>query len=180
MIENILKHNRAFVESKAYEAFTTDKYPEKKVAIVACMDTRLTCLLPAALGIENGDAVVISTAGAVIHAPYDGVIRSLLIAIYELGVEEVMVVAHTDCGACHLSSGEMCRLMASRGISDTTFAVLQHSGIDLTTWLEGFHDTEAAVRTTVSTILDHPLIPKDIRVYGFIIDSTTGLLTSVE
>lgn len=48
-----------FVEDKGYEAYITNKYPDKKIAILSCMDTRLTALLPAALGIKNGDVKMI-------------------------------------------------------------------------------------------------------------------------
>ena len=59
MIEDILKYNKEFVEKKRYEPYLTSKYPDKKLAILTCMDTRLTELLPAALGIKNGDAKII-------------------------------------------------------------------------------------------------------------------------
>ena len=59
MIEEILSYNRKFVEEKGYEPYLTSKYPNKKLAILTCMDTRLTELLPAALGIKNGDAKII-------------------------------------------------------------------------------------------------------------------------
>ena len=52
MIDELLKYNREFVKNKGYERFITNKYPDKKIAIVSCMDTRLTELLPAALGIK--------------------------------------------------------------------------------------------------------------------------------
>lgn len=54
MIEEILEYNRKFVEEKRYEPYMTSKYPDKKIAILTCMDTRLTELLPAALGLKNG------------------------------------------------------------------------------------------------------------------------------
>ena len=57
-IDGILAHNRAFVERRDFERYTTDKYPDKKLAIVSCMDTRLTALLLAALGLKNGDAKI--------------------------------------------------------------------------------------------------------------------------
>lgn len=63
MIEEILRYNREFVDSKGYERFKTSKYPDKKIAIVTCMDTRLVELLPAALGIRNGDVKMIKNAG---------------------------------------------------------------------------------------------------------------------
>ena len=51
MIDEILRHNREFVASGAYKQYETSKYPDKRIAIVTCMDTRLVELLPAALGI---------------------------------------------------------------------------------------------------------------------------------
>ena len=41
MIEEILAYNKRFVEEKAYEKYVTSKYPDKKIAILTCMDTRL-------------------------------------------------------------------------------------------------------------------------------------------
>ncbi|MDE6143004.1 MAG: carbonic anhydrase, partial [Muribaculaceae bacterium] len=92
MINEILEFNRRFVEEKGYERFLTDKYPNKKIAIVTCMDTRLVELLPAALGFRNGDVKIIKNAGATITNPFDSTMRSLLVAVYELGVEEIMIV----------------------------------------------------------------------------------------
>lgn len=54
IIEEIIKYNENFVASKAYEKYLTSKYPDKKLAILSCMDTRLTELLPAALGLKTG------------------------------------------------------------------------------------------------------------------------------
>ena len=52
MIEDILKYNEQFVKDKSYEKYITSKYPDKKIAILSCMDTRLTELIPAALGLK--------------------------------------------------------------------------------------------------------------------------------
>lgn len=98
MIKEILEYNRTFVANKEYEPYQTTKYPDKKIAIVSCMDTRLTKLLPAALGLRNGDVKIIKNAGGVITNPFDSTMRSLLVSVYELGVEEIMVIGHTDCG----------------------------------------------------------------------------------
>ncbi len=179
MIEDILKFNEDFVNGKRYERFLTSKYPDKKLAVLSCMDTRLTELLPAALGLRNGDAKLIKNAGGLIMDPFDSAMRSLLVAIYELGVEDVMVVAHSNCGACHMSGKEMVSLMEERGIARETLDTVRACGIDLDRWLEGFHDTEESVRKTVACITSHPLIPRDTRVHGFIIDSVTGKLTRV-
>ena len=66
MIDQIIEFNRQFVASKAYEPYVTDKYPDKRLAVLSCMDTRLTELLPAALGLKNGDAKVIKNAGGLV------------------------------------------------------------------------------------------------------------------
>ena len=178
MIDQILAYNARFVAEKGYEPYVTDKYPAKKLAVLTCMDTRLTELLPKALGLRNGDAKIIKNAGGLVLSETDSAIRSLLVGIYELGVQEVMVVHHSTCGACHMSYGEFKPHMLERGISEDVLADWEAKGI--ADWLEGFHDTETSVRKTVDAIVNHPLVPKDVVVRGFIIDSVSGALTEVQ
>lgn len=66
MIDDVLNFNREFVKNKGYEKYITNKFPDKKIAIVTCMDTRLTELLPAALGFKNGDVKVIKDRKSVV------------------------------------------------------------------------------------------------------------------
>ena len=179
MIDQVIAFNRGFVERKDYEQYVTDKYPDKRLAVLSCMDTRLTELLPAALGLKNGDAKVIKNAGGLVISPFDSAMRSLIVAIYELGVQEIMVIAHSNCGACHMSYDHFHHEMIARGISDETLDTIRHCGIDLDAWLEGFKDTPESVRKTVETIKTHPLVPQDIVVRGFIIDSVTGALEEI-
>lgn len=176
MIQEILRHNSEFVASRAYEKFITSKYPDKKIAIVTCMDTRLIELLPAALGIKNGDVKIIKNAGGVITNPFDSTVRSLLVAVYELGVEEIMVIGHTGCGVQGMDAEEMLELMRRRGISEEHIDLMMHCGIDLKSWLHGFEDTDDAVHETVDLISHHPLMPHDVVVKGYVIDSVTGEL----
>ena len=79
-----------------------------------------------------------------------------------------------------MSFGEFEHHMIERGISEATLAAIKHSGIDLDQWLEGFHDTHQSVTNTVATIKNHPLLPDDVVVRGFIIDSVTGALEEVK
>ena len=180
IIEQLLEFNRQFVANRQYEQFVTSKYPDKKLAILSCMDTRLTELLPAALGLKNGDAKIIKNAGGLVISPFDSAMRSLLVAVYELGVEEIMVIAHSNCGACHMNGKQMKDLMVKRGIHQDVINTIGLCGIDLDHWLEGFHDTEDSVRNTVNTIRNHPLIPQDVNLHGYIINSVTGKLTEVK
>lgn len=178
-MQEMLEYNKQFVETKAYEKYVTSKYPDKKIAIVTCMDTRLVKLLPAALGLKNGDVKIIRNAGATITNPFDSTMRSLLVAIYELGVNEVMIIGHTGCGVQGMDSKEMLHMMKERGIDDEHISLMKHCGIDLDSWLHGFDDTEAAIQETVDLVKNHPLMPKDITVRGYIMDSTTGKLEIV-
>ena len=180
MIDEIIAYNKTFLAHKGYEKYLTDKYPDKKLVVIYCMDTRLTELLPAALGLKNGDAKIIKNAGGLVISAFDSAMRSLIVAIYELGVKEIMVVAHSHCGACHMSYDHFHHEMLTRGITDQTLDTIRKCGIDLHHWLEGFKDTHESVRQTVDTILTHPLVPKDIVVRGFIIDSQTGGLEEVD
>ena len=75
---------------------------------------------------------------------------------------------------------QMKKLMLKRGIHQNVIDTIGLCGIDLDHWLEGFHDTEDSVRNTINTIRTHPLVPKDVNLHGYIIDSQTGKLTEVK
>ena len=146
MIEDILKYNNLFVKDKSYEKYITSKYPDKKIAILSCMDTRLTELLPAALGLKNGDAKIIKNAGGVVTHPFGSAVRSLLIAIMDLNVSEVMVIGHTDCGVQNLDADRMIERLKERNISTEQIDMIKYIGIDLNTWLKGFDTVEANLK----------------------------------
>lgn len=180
MIDEILQHNRKFVERGEYRQFATSKYPDRRLAIVTCMDTRLIHLLPAALGIGNGEVKMIKNAGGTITNPFDSTMRSLLVAVYELGVDEIMIIGHTGCGVMGMNAAHMLSLMRERGIDEEHISLMRHCGIDLDSWLHGFDDTSDAVRETVDLVRNHPLMARDVTVRGYIINSETGLLSPID
>jgi len=179
VINEILQYNEAFVKNKEYEKYITSKYPDKKIAIVSCMDTRLTELLTAALGLKNGDAKIIKIAGGIIVHPFGSVMRSLLIGIYELGVQEVLVIGHTDCGASHTDSKRIVEKMKAHGIAQKSIDMVKYCGIDFDSWMSGFGDLDASIKNSVELIRKHPLVPENVMVYGLAIDSVTGELRRV-
>lgn len=180
LIETILEHNKTFVTEKKYEAFYTDKYPDKKLAIVTCMDTRLIELLPQAMSLRNGDAKIIKTAGAIIHQPFGSVMRSILVAVYATGAEEVCVVGHDDCGFIGLDPDEVIHKAEERGVSRDTISTIFNSGINLRRFLSGYSTVEGGVVNSVQLIRNHPLMPKEIPVHGMVINSVTGKLDWIE
>lgn len=181
MIDDIIKFNQEFVKQHKYLEYKTEnKYPNKKIAILSCMDTRLTELLPSALGIKNGDCKIIKNAGGVISHPYGSVVRSLLIAIFELGVEEIMVIGHTDCGVGYINVESLLSKMKQRNISQKDIDMIEYGGIDFKRWLGGFENVSQSVGESVHLLQKHPLIPKDVIIRGFVMDIETGMLKEVD
>ena len=97
-LDEILAYNREFVNKEEYLPYETTKFPDKKMVIVSCMDTRLVELLPKAMNIANGDVKIIKTAGAIVNHPFGGVMRSIIVAIHALGAREVFI--DTDKETC--------------------------------------------------------------------------------
>lgn len=178
-LEEILKYNKSFVEDKDYEIYRTSKEPDKKILILSCMDTRLTDLLPRALNIKNGDVKIVKNAGASIMHPFGSVIRSIVVAVYEFNVDEILVIGHYGCGMCNLDTKDLLNRIIDRGVSIYTIETLENGGIDINQWLHGFDSVEKSIEDSVNLIKKHPLIPKDIFVHGLVIDPETGKLDLV-
>ncbi|MBR8700410.1 hypothetical protein IX317_000060 [Fusobacterium sp. DD29] len=173
-LNEILDFNRKFVESKEYEKYNTTKYPDKKIAIVSCMDTRLTELLPKALNLKNGDAKIIKNAGGAVVHPFGSAMRSLLICIYEFDVKEIFIIGHYDCGVSNINTETIIEKMEKRGIESNTLHIISNSGIEVKDWLHGFDCVEHSVIDSVNKVKNHPLVPKDVVVHGLIMDPKTG------
>jgi carbonic anhydrase len=178
-LSEILAYNQLFVEKKEHEQFRTTKFPDKKMVILSCMDTRLSELLPNAMNLHNGDAKFIKNAGAVVSHPFGSIMRSIMVAVYELHAEEVFVIGHYDCGMTSIHAPEVLEHAVKRGISRESITTLSNAGIDLNNWLKGFSDVQESVANSVKQIKSHPLFAKDIPVHGLIIDPDTGKLDLV-
>ncbi|WP_025691355.1 beta-class carbonic anhydrase [Paenibacillus zanthoxyli] len=178
-VSDILKFNEKFVENKEYEAYLTSRFPNKKLLIITCMDTRLVELLPKAMNFRNGDVKIIKNAGAVISQPFGSVMRSVMVALYELSADEVIVVGHHGCGMAALNAEHMIQSIKERGISDEVLSTLENAGIKLNKWLKGFDSIEEGVIQTVELIKHHPLLPPGVPVHGMIMDPATGALELV-
>lgn len=175
-LEQILEFNKAFVENREYEIYSTSKVPSKKVLVLSCMDTRLTDLLPKALNLKNGDAKIVKNAGAAIMHPFGSIIRSIIVAIYEFNVDEIFVIGHHNCGMCNLNTEKLIEKIIDRGVPKETIDILENDGVDIRSWLHGFDSVEQSIKDSVDVIKNHPLVPKGIIVHGLAIDPGTGKL----
>lgn len=175
-LQAILEYNQQFVEEKQYEAYATTKYPDKKIVILSCMDTRLVELLPKAMNLRNGDVKVVKSAGAIVNHPFGGIMRSLLVAVYELKADEVYIIGHYDCGMSAVDPDVMVGHMLERGVKQETIDVLNYAGVNLDEWLRGFGDVKTSVLKSVDLVRSHPLMPTGVPIHGLVIDPATGKL----
>jgi carbonic anhydrase len=136
--------------------------PRRKVAVLACMDTRID-LFPM-LGIARGDAHIIRNAGGLAS---DDAIRSLSISQRLLGTEEVLVVMHEGCGLCGASEDDFGRALAADGA--------------LPNWRIGaFEDVQATLRQGLARLRSSPELRVRDRIRGLIFDPESGTLIDVE
>jgi carbonic anhydrase len=136
-------------------------------------------LLPKAMGLRNGDVKMIKNAGAVVSHPFGSIMRSILVAIYELKAEEVCVIGHHECGMVGLHSSSLLEAAKLRGVSEERINTLTNAGIDLSKWLTGFQCVEESIKNSVLMIKNHPLMPNHIAVHGLVIHPGTGKLDLV-
>src|SRR5436309_10714139 len=99
VIDEVLAANEIY--SRTHELRKLTPRPERKLAVLTCMDTRLSIRT---LGLKTGDAHIIRNAGGIVT---DDTLRSLLVSHYLLGTEEFMVINHTDCGLMRSSEEEL-------------------------------------------------------------------------
>jgi carbonic anhydrase len=155
--------------------------PARHFAILTCMDARLD---PAKFaGLAEGDAHVIRNAGG---RASDDAIRSLVISYKLLGTREWFVIHHTNCGMEFFTNDVMRKLLAS---SLETAALTDHGFQDIGNgpgsrageyieWLT-IANQEQSVRDDVERIRQHPLVPANIVIYGYIYDVASGRLLEV-
>lgn len=172
LLERVLETNAQFVNAVGANAIIS-KMPAEEVAIFTCMDTRLVDFLEPAMGIKRGDAKIIKNAGPTIIDPQGGVIRSLVVAVYMLGVKEILVIGHKDCGMANLDAEELKRRMLAKGISAET---IESFSADLGKWVGAFCDPGENVAEVVGLLRANPLLPDDVPIHGLLFCPDTGTL----
>jgi carbonic anhydrase len=155
--------------------------PARHFAILTCMDARLD---PAKFaGLTEGDAHVIRNAGG---RASDDAIRSLVISYKLLGTREWFVIHHTNCGMEFFTNEVMRGLLSNsletaaltdKGFQDVGKGPGSRAG-EFIEWLT-IRDQQQSVRDDVQRIRDHPLVPKNIAIYGYVYDVKSGRLFEV-
>jgi len=161
-IDDVLAANKIYAQTHELRRLTPR--PERKLAILTCMDTRLSIRT---MGLKTGDAHIIRNAGGIVT---DDSLRSLLVSHYLLGTEEFMVINHTDCGLLNKSEQELRTMIQNR--AGTAAIAPSH--------FYAFDNIERNVREQLQKLRTHPWIPKDVTARGFIYDVVTGLLREIQ
>lgn len=180
VLDELLAANHNFVQQLPQEYINycpyVSKLPDRHLALFTCMDTRLVDFLEPALGINRGEAKVIKNAGNSVTGTFEATIRSLIVGIFELGVKEVIVIGHYDCGVAHTTSQGLIEKMLARGISPAAIKMIEH---ELEHWLDQFHHPVDNVEHAVAKIRTNPLIPKDVPIHGLMFHPNTGKVNIV-
>jgi carbonic anhydrase len=156
--------------------------PARSFTILTCMDARLDPAKYA--GLAEGDAHVIRNAGG---RASDDAIRSLVISYKLLGTKEFFIIHHTDCGMEFFTNEVMGDLLSK---SLETAALGENGFYDVGAGggsNEGKYinfltiaDQTGSVVEDVSRVRNHPLVPKNIPIYGYLYDVKNGKLIEVE
>jgi carbonic anhydrase len=163
IIDKALTANRNY--AKNYDP-TLGKRPAPKLAVVTCMDPRLSDL-SGILGLPNSDLDVIRTGGPAVT---EDVLGELVVSTRVLGTTEILLLNHTGCGFTTFTDAELnTKLSASSG--DASPAPMRFFS---------FKDPEENTLEQIKKVRSHPWIAKDIPVRGFIFDVETGSLREVQ
>jgi carbonic anhydrase len=162
VIDEVLAANEIY--SRTHELRRLTPRPARKLAVLTCMDTRLSIRT---LGLQTGDAHIIRNAGGIVT---EDALRSLVVSHYLLGTEEFMVINHTDCGLMHATEEELRTRIQNRAGTAAVSPAFFHA----------FQNIEENVRHQLEKLDTHPWIPKSVTVRGFVYDVSSGKLREVK
>jgi len=162
VIDEVLAANEQYARTHELRGLTPR--PERKLAVLTCMDTRLSILT---LGLKAADAHIIRNAGGIVT---DDSLRSLLISHYLLGTEEFMVINHTDCGLMQSTEQDLRTRIQNRAGTAAVAPVFFHA----------FQNIDENVRHQLQKLRSHPWIPESVITRGFVYDVTSGRLREVK
>jgi carbonic anhydrase len=161
VIDEVLQANELY--SRTHELRRLTPRPERHLAVLTCMDTRLSIRT---LGLKTGDAHIIRNAGGIVT---EDTLRSLVVSHYLLDTREFMVINHTDCGLMLTSEQDLrARIQNRTGTAAVSPA-----------FFYAFQNIDENVRHQLEKLRTHPWVPKDVVVRGFVYDVTSGRLREI-
>ena len=165
LLQQIIEANKRFLTGSPH-FLGTEGYP---FVIVACIDPRLTGLLEPALGLPRNRAVMIRIAGNRISEHSYDTLRSIATALYVKRAEEIVIVAHTDCGLAGFSAAQVAENFRSAGIPREAFG-----NEDLRSWFGAFSSIRDNLLSSIAYLRNSGIVPRTIKIHGLLLDSNRG------
>ncbi len=162
-IDDTLRANQEY--AKAFKLGNLPMPPGKHLAVLACMDARVT--VEEILGLKTGDAHIIRNAGGIVTPD---AIRSLIISHHLLNTKEFMVINHTDCGMLTFKDHELKQKLGFQ----------TGQGAAIPEYFHDFTNLDENVKLQIQRIKSHPWLPDTIPVRGFVFNVKTGALREVK
>src|SRR5215813_3775095 len=158
VFEELVAHNRGYAERFDLSHLQTP--PARKLVILTCMDSRMD--LEQLLGLQVGDAHMIRNAGGLAT---DDVIRSLILSTHLLGTRAIAIIQHTECGLLSITDDQMrARLTSETGKNASHLH------------FHAFTDLDRTTAEQIKRVREHPFLPKNIQVHGYVYDVKNGTL----
>lgn len=161
IFDELMEHNKGYAQR--FDLGHLQTPPVKKLVILTCMDSRMD--LEQLLGLRVGDAHMIRNAGGIAT---DDAIRSLILSTHLLGTRAIAVIQHTQCGLMSITDEEFRWRLSTETGRDASH--LQ---------FHAFCDIDHNIAEQVLRIRQHPFLPKQIQVRGYVYDVATGALREV-
>lgn len=177
MLKKVLNHNQNYVNERKNSGLDMpiSAHAKEEVMVFTCMDTRLVGLVENAMGFKRGDIKILKNPGNSVRENCDEIIRSVSLGAIMMGLKEVFVVGHKDCGMKKLTTEDVRLKMIERGISKEAIDSIEN----LSEWAGILKDETSNVIDAVSKIRNSQFVPKDVKVHGLIIDPYSGELELV-
>ena len=169
ILEAIRANNEAFLKNQKPPASCS-----ASLAVLTCIDPRITPFLHSALGLSFSEVVWIRNAGNIVRDPLGDPLRSLAMAVFLKGATEILVLGHSDCRLEQLEANALLEALAAKGVQRQSLGP-----IDLRQWVGTFHDARKNVHAAVEQIRACPFLPASLPVHGMIMDTMTGALETL-
>jgi carbonic anhydrase len=163
IIDKALQANKTY--AKTHDRKLAGR-PTPKIAVVTCMDPRISNL-PAILGLTNADIDVVRTGGPAVT---EDVISELIVSNRIIGTTEILLLNHTGCGWTTFTDDEL----------NAKLSTLTGDASPAPMHFYSYKDPEQHTREQIEKIRSHPWIAKEVPVRGFVFDMETGLMSEVQ
>lgn len=161
VFEEMMEHNVGY--AKTFNLSHLQTPPVRKLVILTCMDSRMD--LEQLLGLQVGDAHMIRNGGGLAT---DDAIRSLILSTHLLGTRSIAIIQHTECGLLSVTDEQMRHRLTAQTGKDASH--LQ---------FHAFTNLDENVTEQVTRVRQHPFLPRDIQVRGYVYDVKKGALREV-